>query len=194
LRRHGAVDQDGVTKAHLNPYLERVRARIGRNPDSPAWSHLGNRWRALVGYAQGILAEQRQGRAGFRHERIAAEEVIKLASAVEPHQVMEAALAMVVMQELDPSRFRSDQAFRTQLVRRIRGLSDLNAGTYYDHGSGKLKRVYRDITPRATAVLGHWLVETFGVAGLQLARLEIAEQSKTASERQEFHQALSELV
>jgi hypothetical protein len=167
---------------------------MDKNPESPAWGHLDDRWRTLVGHAQGILAGYRQGRAGPRHERIAAQEVVKLADAVEPRQVVETALAMFLMQELDPRRFRSDQAFRTQLVRRIRGLTDLNAGEYYDHTSGKTKRAYRDLPPRATAVLGLWLAEAFGAAGLHLARLELAEQEKTSKERQELHKALSELV
>jgi hypothetical protein len=108
--------------------------------------------------------------------------------------VVETALAMFMLQELEPRRFRSDEAFRTQLVRRVRGLTEVNAGEYYDHASGKTKRAYRELTPRATAVLGLWLAEAFGGAGLHLARLELTEWEKKNEERRELHKALSELV
>ena len=60
LRRHGAVDQKAITKAHLKPYLKLVRERISKNPDNPAWVTLDGRWRALVDHAQGVLASSRE--------------------------------------------------------------------------------------------------------------------------------------
>ena len=36
-------------------------------------------WMRVVAHAKGILAAERQGRAGVRHERIAAREVVTLA-------------------------------------------------------------------------------------------------------------------
>jgi hypothetical protein len=57
-------------------------------------------------------------------------------------------------------------------VRRTRGLSDVNAGSWFDAATGKTKRAYCELTPRASAVLGHWLADAFGGSGLHLAKLE----------------------
>ena len=37
LRRQGDVTQEAISKAELKTYLKRVRQRIAKNPDSPAW-------------------------------------------------------------------------------------------------------------------------------------------------------------
>ena len=45
--------------------------------------------------------------------RKAADEVIKVAEAATPRDVIETALAMSMMEELDRRRFRSDPGFRS---------------------------------------------------------------------------------
>jgi hypothetical protein len=128
LRRHGAVDQKAITKAHLRPYLKAVRERIAKNPDSPAWTTLDARWRALVDHAEGILGQFSRGRAMNRFEVAAAREVVKLGKEVKPREVVEATCGMVAMWVIEPRKFRSDEAFWVQLARRVRGLTDVNFG------------------------------------------------------------------
>lgn len=190
FRRHGAVDQEAVTKADLKPYRRLVEARIERNRESPLWDQLDARWVALSDHARSLL-----GPTGtiFRYERQAAHELLKLDSAVSSREVVLTTLAMFLMQELEPRRFMSDRAFRTQLVRRVRGLTDLNAGSWFDHRTNKTKRAYRDVSPRATAVLGQWLAEALGGAGLYLARLEQSEIQKKQAEINSVHEALAKL-
>jgi hypothetical protein len=129
-----------------------------------------------------------------RHERIAAHELQKLTGAVAPREIIETTLALFVMQDLEPRRFRSDKAFRTQLVRRVRGLTDLNAGTWYDHQTGKTKRAYKELNPRAAAVMAQWLANAFGGVGLHLATLEQTEADKKQQEQRALHAALSGLT
>jgi hypothetical protein len=129
-----------------------------------------------------------------RHERIAAQELQKLTDAVPPREVLETALAFFAMQELQPRRFKSDQAFRTQLVRRVRGLTNLNAGSWFDNQTGKTKRAYKELTPRASMVMGRWLADAFGGAGLHLAMLEQTEADKKQQEAMAFRQALADLT
>jgi hypothetical protein len=129
-----------------------------------------------------------------RHERIAAEEVLKLSDAVSPREIVETALALFVMQDLEPRRFRSDRAFRIQMVRRVRGLTDLNAGSWFDHQTGKTKRAYKELSPRAAMVLGLWLAEAFGGVGLHLAKLEQTEADKKQEEQRALHASLSQLT
>ncbi|WP_244627304.1 hypothetical protein [Microvirga tunisiensis] len=129
-----------------------------------------------------------------RHERIAAKEVVKLYDAVPPREIVQTILALFMMQELQPLRFKSDKAFRTQLVRRVRGLTDLNVGSWFDHQTSKTKRAYRELSPRAASVLGQWLAEAFGGAGLHLARLEQVEADKKQEEQRALHASLSQLT
>jgi hypothetical protein len=129
-----------------------------------------------------------------QYERIAAQGVMKLADAVPPREIVETTLALFVMQELQPRSFRSDRAFRTQLVRRVRGLTDVNAGSWFDNQTGKTKRAYKELTPRAAMVLGQWLAGAFGGVGLHLAKLEQAEYDKKQQEQRAFHASLSQLT
>jgi hypothetical protein len=190
LRRHGAVDQEGITKGDLKPFLRLVQARIEKNQESPLWTQLEARLAALADHARSLLAYRG---AMPRHERIAAQELQKLTDAVAPREIVETALALFMMNELEPRRFKTDRAFRTQLVRRVRGLTDLNAGSWYDHHTGKTKRAYKELTPRASMVMGQWLADAFGGVGLHLAKLEQSEADKKQKEQQAIHASLSQL-
>ena len=107
--------QEAISKAELGTYLKRVKQRIAKNPDSPAWGQLEGRWLAVVEHAKGVVAEFRAGRAGARYVRKAADEVLKIAAVATPRDVIETVLAMSMMEELDRRRF-----CRFQLVRRAR--------------------------------------------------------------------------
>ncbi|ACA15369.1 hypothetical protein M446_0815 [Methylobacterium sp. 4-46] len=193
LRRHGAVDQVGVTEAVLGSYRRLVRARVEKNKESPLWGQLEARWATIVSHAQGIVDGYHRGQVGYAFERRAAQEVLKLAADVEPKAVVETALAMFLLLEAEPRRFRSDAGFRAQLVRRVRGLTDMNVGTYWDDESGTMKRVYREVPPRAIVVMGQWLAEAFGGAGTHMARLEEKDRQERESARQDFYKSLEEL-
>ena len=97
LRRQGAVDQQAVTKTELASYQKLVQARIERNPASPAWDRLDDAWLHVVGHAKGILAAEKQGRAGVHNERIAARKVVALGDAVPAREVVVCTLAMFVV-------------------------------------------------------------------------------------------------
>jgi hypothetical protein len=193
LRRQGDVAQEAISKAELTTYLKRVKQRIAKNPESPAWGQLGARWLAVVEHAKGVVAAFRAGKAGARYVRKAAEEVLKVAETATPRDVIEIVLAMSMMEELDGRRFRSDPGFRFQLVRRVRALADVSAGRRYDHRSGKVRRVYRELTPRAVATIGQWLADMIGGAGIHLARLEVRDIEQAKQARQALWGALEEL-
>ncbi len=194
LRRHGAPDQKAITKARLEPYLRIVRARIARNAENVAWITLDERWRALVDHAHGVLATFASGKPGIRFEKLAAQEIVKLAGEVEPRAVVEVTAAMVVMLEFEPRVFRSDDAFWLQLSRRVRSLTDLHFGESWDNQRQRVRRHYREVSPKAAITMGRWLAETLGIGGKHIARVELAEQSHKASEREGLHEALRKLV
>jgi hypothetical protein len=187
------VGQEPISKAELKTYLKRVRERIAKNPDSPAWGQLEARWLAVVEHAKGVVAAFHSGKAGSRCVRKAAEEVLKVAEEATPRDVIETVLAMSMMEELDRRRFRSDPGFRFQLVRRVRALADVSAGQRYDHRSGKVRRVYRELTPRAVATIGQWLAEALGAAGIHLARIEVRDIEHAKQAQQALWGALKEL-
>lgn len=186
--------QASINKAHLKPYLKTVKGRIAKNAHSPAWGTLEGRWRDLADHSRGIIAAYRAGKVSRRHERHAAEQIVKLADDVEPRRIVETVAAVVLMQETEPRRFRSDVAFWMQLTRLVRSLTDINYGERYIHTTGKVKRCYRELSPRASVIMGRWLSETLGLAGLHIARLVQADADKKAKERQDLHKALAELV
>jgi hypothetical protein len=193
LRRQGDVAQEAISKAELTTYLKRVKQRIAKNPESPAWGQLGARWLAVVEHAKGVVAAFRAGKAGARYVRKAAEEVLKVAETATPRDVIEIVLAMSMMEELDGRRFRSDPGFRFQLVRRVRALADVSAGRRYDHRSGKVRRVYRELTPRAVATIGQWLADMIGGAGIHLARLEVRDIEEAKQDGLGLRSAVTDL-
>jgi hypothetical protein len=171
------VDQKAVTKAHLWPYLKMVQKRIAKNPESIAWVILDERWRVLVDRVRAVLAKFATERGGARWEKLAAQEVVKLANDVPPRVVVEVTSAMVMMWEMEPGRFKSDRAFWLQLARRARSLTHVNYGERRDHVRQRIRRRYRELSPKASLLLGQWLATTLGVAGQYMARAERAERA-----------------
>lgn len=193
-RRHGDVAQQGVTKEALRPYVVLVRARIAKNAGNPTWDTCDARWLAIVDHAQGILGAFQRGLPGNRNERLAASAVLKLAPHVEPRAVVETVLAMYLMQDQEPRRFRSDAAFQVQLVRRVVRLSEVSADEWPDPSTGRVRRAYRDFAPGAAAVIGRWLAEAIGLAGLHVAKLERMDADKARQDKADFHKALADLA
>jgi hypothetical protein len=76
----------------------------------------------------------------------------------------------------------------------VRALSDVNAGTYFDHKTGKTKRVYRDVLPGTLMALAEPLKAAFGVAGVFLAELDQRDERNKAAKRMELMTALKEMV
>lgn len=193
ITRHGHPEQTAVSVHELAPYVRMVKARQKANPTSPAWAILEARWSAIVARSRSLVFEYQQGQVAIRHYRVAAEQFNALAVGAAPTTVIHTALAMHMLRAYRPHRFQSDQAFRHQLVRRVRGLVDTNAGTYWDHKSGRVKRVYRDLPPRVAQVMADELVAAFGGPGVQLADLEKHQENTKRDEQRKLADALGSL-
>ncbi len=190
LRRQGGTGQTAIGKSELAPYLACVRRRIARNPSSPLWGLLDGAWENAVATARADAA----GRIGNRYQRSAAHEVLNLAADTSPREIGVTALAMFMLWRDRPSRFETDRAFRQQLVRRVRALSQRHVGVIYDHRSGSTRRTYREITPKAAAILGATLARCFGAAGLQLAELEQRDRDAAAATTTSINNAIKDLT
>ncbi len=193
LRRHGAADQRAVTMNELRPFIRTVRARIKRNAGNPLWEQVDANWLATVDHAKGILAEYRQGRPSYRYERLAAVEVVKLADNVTPRELCEVAFAMFLMSHEDPHRFTSDAAFRVQLLRRLRGLTRVNAEEWRNPVTGRVRRAYRELPPKAAAMMAAWIVHVFGGVGITLARMERQQREEKQRRATAMAEAVKEL-
>lgn len=193
LRRHGHPEQDAITKAELKPYIAQARRRIARNAENATWSHCEARWRGIVELARGVIDEAERGEPGNRHERSAAAEVVRLGEAISPAEVVETVFALYLLQEAEPRRFRSDDAFLAQLARRLRGLVEANAEVWTDKATGRAKRAYRELAPRAVAIMARWVVTALGGVGVHLARLEERDRAERQASRQELAEAMREL-
>ncbi|MGH1574139.1 hypothetical protein ACRAWG_30260 [Methylobacterium sp. P31] len=147
----------------------------------------------MVEHARRVLAAFERGQAGYRHERIAAREVVKLADKVTATEAVETTFALLLLEDDQPRRFRSDRAFRMQLARRLRGLTDLNVGTWYNHRTDKVHRAYRELTPRASLTLASWVLEALGAVGATLIKLEHEEQAARQRQANDFAEALGAL-
>jgi hypothetical protein len=192
MRRHGDPRQQAITVHELRPYRLRVRAKVEKNSNSPAWNILSERWNNLVKIARSQLAHH-EGKPANRYDREASAGLAKLADNVDASEIVETISAMYLLLEERPRRFESDAAFSAQLVRRVRGLALTNAAQYYDRESKRTKLVYRDPKPKTTARLAALLNATFGSAGLAVARLEQREAQTAASEKEALHAALGAL-
>lgn len=191
--RHGHPEQSGVTIHEIKPYRKRLEKRRRDNPSNPAWEMLNARWRRVVQHAEGIHGAYAAGRPVIRHEYRAAAQTLKLAQAVPQATVVDQCLAMVLLSREHPHRFRSERAFGFQLSRRVRGLTDTNAGTYWCHQRQAMRRVYRDFPPKASQVLASWLLDAFAAAGVRLALLELEGRNEAFEERQRLDDALQHL-
>lgn len=189
LRRHGGTTQQAITKADLNPYLNRVRRRIQRNPDSPLWAILDAAWEEAVNVAR----SDANVRIGNRYQRQAATEIVNIATDADAREIGTVTLSMFMLRHEQPGRFEGDRAFWHQLARRVRCLSQRHVGIAYSHKSGSSHRLYRELTPRAAILLGQSLGRCFGAAGLQLAELEKREREAAAQTANLLTTAIKEL-
>ncbi len=189
LRRHGGTGQKAITKAELAPYLARVTRRISRNRNSPLWGILDGAWGQAVAAARTDASLT----LGNRYQRLATHEVVNLDADASPREIGTTALAMFMLWHDRPTRFETDRAFRQQLVRRVRALSQRHVGITYDHRSGTNRRTYREISPKAASILGATLTRCFGAAGLQLAELEQRDRDASDEAERTITNAIKEL-
>lgn len=189
VRRHGAPDQRGITKAELEPYLRRVEARVAKNPESDLWGILEASWLSIVSDARVSAAQ----RVGNRYERSAANEIAAVAQSAESASVIRTILAVVLLWNDFPQRFASDNALRVQLARRVRAISQSHVGLRYDHRTGRQIRIYREMTPKAAAIFGQKLMIAFGGVGLKLAALDERDRKAASDTKQQLAAALSQL-
>lgn len=72
-------------------------------------------------------------------------------------------------------------------MRRVRGLTDINTGTWLNHSTGRTKSAYREVTPKASALFAQWIAKALGGVGVYLAGIERQQEE----ERQRSHEVMA---
>lgn len=169
-RKHGHPEQMTITAAALKPSRKIIREWIARRPKDDVWPVLEEAWRQVAEAARAELRAWERGEPVVLWRRLACESIRNVADTAEPRLVVETILAMAFLLMDQPRVFKSDRAFRIQLARRFRALTDLHCGSWWNETTGKVHRAYRDFPPRAAEVLGRHLMETIGKAGVVIWR------------------------
>ncbi|RZK99793.1 MAG: hypothetical protein EOP36_18085 [Rubrivivax sp.] len=193
LRRHGHPGQVGIKVTEYGGHRAAIRKLWDTNEGNPLWNVIDARWQRCKATAEATLASATTGAAYNRHEQRAAEELLKLARNV-PFQVIACtALAIYVFQADRPHRFRDDQAFAFQLVRKVRALDDLAVYRVWNPKRKRVHRAYRDLPPGAVRILAGFLSASFGEAGLLLRDHEKSRPRLQATESKLMADALRSL-
>jgi len=188
LRRHGHPEQGGITKSDLKPYLTHYQRILESNSQLNVWGQLDGLWLKLVAQASVSKASTMLNKV-----RQAADEVTRLAADQVPGVIVKTVVAMFMMAEDQPKRFKDDRAFRTQLVRRVRALSQRNMTASKSARSGRVTRVYTELSPRVTEVMADWLSRIIGPSALLIVRREKEQEAKDREERMRLLQGIGEI-
>ena len=186
--------QRAVTKKALHGHLMLVNDCRKRTADkAEEWAGLDGQWAQLVEHAQEIVAEYRKGRPSHRPSRQAAEEIIKLAEGgAKAEDVTNVALA-VSSAYWNDTLIRTDDSFLFQWVRQVRKLGTMSLGQRWDNRQQRTRRVYRAMPPAAVCIMGLWLKDAFGLAGVAFARSEKARKERVAADKAKLKDAIGKL-
>lgn len=187
-RRHGHEEQRTIGKADLKPFIATVHARIAKQPDAKLWSICDQRWEVLTSSWRSQPPE-----TIFRNIRAGAKELVRMANTVSGREVAITTIAMYLLQAYDLRLFKTEVAFRTQLVRRVRSLSSGSFSAWDGAGDGRQRRAMRELEPKTVEYLSAILVELFGPAGVKVAQLERREEEERRKERLAYADALAEV-
>lgn len=187
-RRHGHEEQRTISKADLKPFIERVQARIAKQPDAKLWSVCDQRWDMLTGSWRSQPPE-----TIYRYVRAGAKELVRLANTVSGRDVAVTVIAMYLLQAHDPKLFKNEIGFRTQLVRRVRTRSSTSFSHWSGASDGRERRAMKELEPRTAEYLSGLLVELFGPAGVRITKLEQREEEEQRKERLAYYAAISEV-
>ena len=189
--RHGHPLQLGITKGDLTGYRKEVRRFLDGRADREAWDKATDRLRLVAERCVETVRLYEGGRAMNRWEVQAARLFLSVWQDVDPKTIIETAAAMGMMLQSEPGRFWSDKAFLAQVARRFAGLTDRNAGTWWNDTTQQVHRVYRDIAPRTAVILGRTVHVAVGVIGCQIVKVQTERERAEREARNAMFAALA---
>lgn len=185
--RHGEATQIGIRAADLKPFKRHIRAWIAKRKNADAiWTGMRKAWQQCLDTAEAAMREIEAQQRCISWERRTWLDIMHVGNDADRDEIILTIAAMGYLSACEPRTFLSDRAFRFQTARRFRALSDVNVAEHYNHGTGKVHRVYRDPSRMHAEFLGKTLAEALAAYGLeiysqeQMGRLE-AEEVRTAT-------------
>lgn len=181
--RHGDPEQRGIAVGELQGHRKAIERFINRRDDRDrVWSVIEAHWRAFAEWAQGELREMTTGLTYHKPTKDALESIRNVADTNEPREVMLTLMALFKLWYEKPQRFRSDRAAMFQAARALRSITDVHVEKYRNGNTGKLHRVFRDMSPRVLTILGQWLFKQMLPLSLNVIR-EIEREEEAEKER-----------
>jgi hypothetical protein len=194
LRANGHPQQSAIRADELKSYEKAIEGYRQKHPSIPFWSALENAWRTFAvdcGSATPTLTGSLSNR--HRWSREAREVVSNIHLRVDPWVVCRTALAVYMLQHFDPRRFHSDEAFNRQLVRCLRRLAPNSYRKTRSRRTGNIS-THLDVLHAQTAILlGQWMTDLFGAAGLMFARWVENQANRQAAKKDAFRDAIMSL-
>ena len=191
-QRHGDPQQITIGKTDLRPYEAKVEKWLDRRPSELGWEPLKGIVSQLVQDAQDVVAEYENGKLSVRHIREASNDIIKAAHEAPKGQkaIVQTVTGMYAMLKDRPRSFVSHEGFLFQLARRVRGLAETNVATSWNHKEGRVKRYYRDASPRRMEALGKLLSGALGGPALVVLETMDADEIAIKDERADTYAKL----
>ncbi len=189
-RTYGHPEQVPVRRLELRPYREAVRPIIARNRTTDALKITEERWTELLRRC-GPVAAGTDGRTAFhRPTTAAAQALVKLGKEASFDDVLETVAAVLLLQERNPRRFKSDRAFSVELARAVRGLGTLAVATQWDQKAGKVRGVYRRFPLPASLALAELVVTAIGMTAKRIVATVQAEEARKVRLEGEYRASL----
>jgi hypothetical protein len=190
-RRHGSPTQTTISTKQLQGHREATKRWLDGRPEANGWGPLRTLFGHMADEARAQLALTAR-QASARYLRQAHQDVVTV-SGESSETVDSAALAVAAMfalRDSDPRLFVSDDAFRVQLARRFRAISDVNVAVTWSQADRKSKRVYRDASSRRLISLGQFLSVALGALSMTIGAAMAEEADRKAQERREAFEAV----
>jgi hypothetical protein len=192
-RVHGDPLQEPISARHLKPYLKGIKQARRLNPDNPVWGVMRSRWADCIDEAREYVA-QSDGSFYRETQMKACKELLAVAEQADRDDVINTVTALTWMLSDSPGTFKTHDGLLAQVARRYRHLAPMSKATRYDHQSGRVRLVYRELGHRVNIAMGQMLIDHIGSLGPHLASVEKRRQERKQEARQAFAEGVRALV
>lgn len=193
-KRHGHELQEGVRVGEIVSIKRWLRQWIrSRANGEKVWQGILADWQKCRDEAlAGMRVMQEPGKVGFAWMRDALRDIVHVGGDVDPETVVLTVMAVVLLREDNPRRFKDDNALLFQISRRFRTLSEFNVSVWENSSKGEPRRCYRTPAPRHAKLLGETLMGALGVHAIAIHSKWSAEQAAKQKARRSTLAAISE--
>jgi hypothetical protein len=172
-RLHGDVRQRPIRKPELKPYLAKLKHWRG-TLDPTLWTGVDGQW---AGVLLPLAEDQISTKFNKKARRAAGREILAIDAGVEDKaEIADLVLALWLLAEDDRKRFVNDKAFKFETARLVRNLAPSTRRHTLNPTEGKPKTYFTRTPAPVMEVLGGWLHDAYGAAGLTLARTQWARE------------------